>query len=227
MRQLWQRYADRIDAMTLRERAFIFSAVTVVLVALLDTALLDRETKKERGLSGAIAQRQAEIKALDAQVAKFPASPVQDAERSRRERLAEVKRLLAETESAIASEERKFTAPDQMKRVVEEMLARNRGVQLVGMRTLATTSIAEARMSAGQKPAAKPASPGERLVYRHGMELTVSGGYLELLRYLQQLEGLPTQLYWSELELKAASYPSHTMKIVVYTLSLDPSWLNV
>ena len=72
-----------------------------------------------------------------------------------------------------------------------------------------------------------PATPGERLIYRHGMELTVSGGYLELLRYLEQLEGLPTQLYWTALDLNAASYPSHRMKIVVYTLSLDRSWLNV
>ena len=59
------------------------------------------------------------------------------------------------------------------------------------------------------------------------MELTVSGSFAQLLRYLEQLEALPTQLYWSELELNAASYPSHTMKIVVYTLSLDPAWLNV
>jgi MSHA biogenesis protein MshJ len=227
VKQLWQRYADRIDAMTLRERVFVFSAAMTVLVALLDTALLDPETKKERRLSGAIAQRQAEIKALEAQVAKFSDSPVQDAERARRERLADVRRLLGETESAIVAEERKFTAPEQMRQVVEEMLARNRSVQLVGMRTLATTSIAEARTAAGQKPAPKPATAGERLIYRHGMELTVSGGYLELLRYLQQLEGLPTQLYWSELELNAAGYPSHTMKIVVYTLSLDPAWLNV
>ena len=226
MKQLWRRYAERVDAMTLRERVFIFGAATVVLVALLQTVLLDGEMKKERRLSAAITQRQAETKALDAQVAKLAASPVQETERVRRERLAEAKRLLAETEGAIATEERKFTAPDQMKRVVEEMLARNRAVQLVEMRTLTTTSIADARLPAGQKPA-KPATPGERLIYRHGMELTVSGGYIELLRYLEQLEGLPTQLYWSALDLNAVSYPNHTMKIIVYTLSLDPSWLNV
>jgi MSHA biogenesis protein MshJ len=213
--------------MTLRERVLIFGALTAVLVALLQTVLLDAEMKKERRLSAAIAQRQAETKALEAQVAKLAASPVQDAERARRERLAEVKRLLGQTENLIVLEERKFTAPEKMKRVIEEMLARNRGVQLVEMRTLSSTSIAEARTPAGQRPAAKPASPGERLIYRHGMELTVSGGYLELLRYMEQLEALPTQLYWSELALNAASPPHHTMKIVVYTLSLDPAWMNV
>jgi len=119
--------------------------------------------------------------------------------------------------------------------VIEEMLARNRAVHLVAMKTLPTTTLAEARAESGKaeasKPAAKPPAEapksGERLVYRHGMEVTVAGGYLDLLRYLRDLEQLRTQLYWSSLEIDATRYPRHTMKIVVYTLSLDPAWLNV
>jgi MSHA biogenesis protein MshJ len=59
------------------------------------------------------------------------------------------------------------------------------------------------------------------------LELTVSGTYLDLLDYLGELEKLPTQLYWSALELDATRYPKHTMKVTVYTLSLDPAWLSV
>jgi MSHA biogenesis protein MshJ len=226
LKRLWERYSDRVDAMTLRERVFVFAAVTVALVALLQTLLLDGEMRKERRLSATIAQRQSEMKSLEAQLSKLATTPAQDAERARRERLAEVKRLLAETEASISAEERKFTAPQQMKRVVGEMLARNQGVQLVTMRTLPTTSIAEARAPDARKPATQP-TPGERLIYRHGVEVTVSGAFLDLLRYLEELQRLPTQLYWSELELSAERYPSHTLKIVVYTLSLDPAWLNV
>lgn len=226
MRQLWLRYADRVDAMTLRERVFVFAAAVIAVVALLQALLLESEMKKERRLSAMIAQRQSEMKSLEAQLSKLATTPIQDADRARRERLAEVKRLLAETEANITAQERKFTAPEQMKRVVEEILARSRGVQLIAMQTLATTSIADARTPAGQKPTAK-AGPGERLIYRHGMEVTVSGEYLELLRYLEELERLPTQLYWSQLELNAERYPSRTLKIVVYTLSLDPTWLSV
>src|SRR6185503_3299143 len=138
-----------------------------------------------------------------------------------------VREQLADLERQIGAEERKFTTPAQMKRVIDEMLARNRSVQLVAMRTLATTSIAEARAAgAVQKPAAKPATPGERLIYRHGIEVTVSGPYLDLMRYVGELEFLPTQLYWSSLELDATRYPTHTLKIIVYTLSLDPAWMN-
>jgi MSHA biogenesis protein MshJ len=228
MRRLWARYAERIDAMSARERVFIFAAIAVAVVMLLYTSLLDAEIKKQRRLSSAMAQRQAETRSLEAQIAKVVTGRARDPDAARRQRLAEVRAQLADTERQIGAEERKFTAPQQMKRVVEEMLAKNRAVQLVGMRTLATTSVAEARAPAGAKPAAtKPATPGERLIYRHGIELTVSGPYLELLRYLGQLEFLPNQLYWGGLELDASRYPNHTLKIIVYTLSLDPAWLNV
>jgi len=226
MRQLWARYAERIDAMSARERVFIFSAIAAALVTLLYTSLIDAEINKQRRLSSAMAQRQAETNSLEAQIAKVATGRGQDPDIPRRQRLAEVRAALAETERQIGAEERKFTAPQQMKRVVEEMLAKNRAIQLVGMRTIATTSVAEAR-SPGAKPPAKAATPGERLIYRHGIELTVSGPYLDLVRYLSQLEFLPSQLYWGSLELDASRYPNHTLKIVVYTLSLDPAWLNV
>jgi len=38
---------------------------------------------------------------------------------------------------------------------------------------------------------------------------------------------MPTQLYWSALELDATRYPRSTLKLVVYTLSLDKRWLSV
>ena len=228
MKQIWQRYADRIDAMSARERAFIFSAIAVALVAVLYTFMLDAEMNKQKRLSSTLAQRQAEIKSLEAQIGTLATSRGTDAERAQRQRLAAVREQLADLERQIGAEERKFTTPAQMKRVIDEMLARNRSVQLVAMRTLATTSIAEARAAgAVQKPAAKPATPGERLIYRHGIEVTVSGPYLDLMRYVGELEFLPTQLYWSSLELDATRYPTHTLKIIVYTLSLDPAWMNV
>ena len=227
MKQLWQRYAARVDALSLRERLMVFSAAMAVLVAVLHTLLIDSELAKEKRASSAIAQKHAEMKALEQQLTKMVTSRSQDPDKERRDRLAQVRTQLGETERQIAAEERKFTAPEQMKVVIEELLARNRGVQLVSMKTLPTTSIAEARSPAAAQPAAKPAPASERLIYRHGVEVTVSGAYLELLGYLSELERLPTQLYWSSLEIDASRYPKHTMKLVVYTLSLDPAWLNV
>jgi len=204
-----------------------------VFLGLLYSMLLEPQMRAEQRLSATIAQKRAEAKAIEEQLTKIATSRAADPDRPRRERLAQVRAALAAIEAQIRIEERKFTAPEQMKTVVEEMLARNRAVELVSMQTLASTTLAEGRgdKPAAPKPVAKPepgsATSAERLIYRHGLEVTVSGTYGDLLRYLADLERLPTQLYWSSLELDAARYPRHTMKLVVYTLSLDPAWLNV
>src|SRR6185503_17470100 len=115
--------------MSARERAFIFSAIAVALVAVLYTFMLDAEMNKQKRLSSTLAQRQAEIKSLEAQIGTLATSRGTDAERAQRQRLAAVREQLADLERQIGAEERKFTTPAQMKRVIDEMLARNRSVQ--------------------------------------------------------------------------------------------------
>ncbi len=66
-----------------------------------------------------------------------------------------------------------------------------------------------------------------RRVFRHGLELTVAGSYLDLYAYLSALEGLKTQLYWGRAEMSVAEYPVVTLKLTVYTLSFDQAWLVV
>lgn len=235
MKQLWSRYAERIDALTVRERVLIFSTAMALLLALLYTLFIDPQLAAQKRLSSTVLQRQSELKTIEAQITAIATSRAADPDRPLRERLAEVRKQLREIERQISAEERKFTPPEEMKAVLEEMLARNRAVQLVAMKTLPTSTLAEARGELAKpeapkpaaKPQAEPTRPDERLVYRHGIEVTVAGGYLDLLRYLRELEHLRTQLYWSSLEIDATHYPRHTMKIVLYTLSLDPAWLNV
>lgn len=227
MKQLWKRYAERIDLLSLRERVMVFSALMAVLLAVVYTAYIDGEVRKEARLSSAIAKKQAESKALQDQLMKVATSRGLDPDRVPREQLEAVRKRLADIEAQISAEERKFTAPAQMRKVIEELLARNRAVQLVAMKSLPTTSIAEVRAQAAGKPAPLKPSGAERLIFRHGIEITVSGPYLDLLAYLRDLEQLPTQLYWSSLDVDASRYPRHTMKLTVYTLSLDRTWLSV
>jgi MSHA biogenesis protein MshJ len=221
----------------MRERIMVFAAVMVALLALSYTLLIEPELIRQRRINAAMLQKHSEMKALDAQVTKLLGAPAQNRDRPERERLAGLRKELAEVEARIAAEERRFTAPAQMRGVIEEVLGRSRGLALVELKTLATTTLTDtAKPPAAAKPAAGGKPPagtkaagarGERLIYRHGLEVTVSGSYLDLLAYLRDLEALPTQLYWGALELDASAYPKLSMKLTVYTLSLDRAWLNV
>jgi len=99
--------------------------------------------------------------------------------------------------------------------VLEEMLERNKRLRLVDLKTLPITDLAATQGPAGRR------------IFRHGVELTLDGGYLDLHAYLQALERLSTQLYWGKLEMSVAAYPVATLKLTVYTLSFNQAWLVV
>lgn len=65
------------------------------------------------------------------------------------------------------------------------------------------------------------------LLYRHGVEITVRGNYLDMIDYMNALESLPTQLFWGGAKLEVDDYPTARLTLTMYTLSLDPTWLKL
>lgn len=232
MKRLWQRYADRVDALSLRERIWVFGAAVLLVGVIAHELFLDPEFSRSKQLSTSLLQKQAESRALLSQVTVLLQAKQRDPDADSREQIAKLRAKLDDINARIAAEERKFTAPAQMQIVLQELLARNRSVSLVDLRTLPTSSLAELRGDEAGVPKLAAAEPGAaadaaRLVFRHGVELKVTGTYLDLLAYLGDLERLPTQLYWGALDLEVSEHPRVTMKLTVYTLSLDRAWMSV
>ncbi|MCG2584557.1 type II secretion system protein M [Massilia sp. TS11] len=67
----------------------------------------------------------------------------------------------------------------------------------------------------------------EQLLFRHAVEVTLEGNYLDLVAYMQALESMPTQLFWGRAKLDVIEYPNARLNLVVYTLSLDEKWMKL
>ncbi len=227
--QRWRQLADRVDAYSLRQRGFLFGALVLGVLAVLDAALLKPQSDRKRQHAAAIAQRQAELKTVQAQMHQLVAARAADPDRDAKRRLDELKGKIAAVEAAVAAEQKGLTTPEQMRRVLEELLGRHRRVELVELRTLPAASILEQPGSAPKPAAGKsaPAPAPEALIFRHGIEITVAAPYLDLLAYLAETERVPTQLYWGKLDLAVQEYPRALLKLTVYTLSLDRDWMRV
>jgi len=252
VKQLWQRYVQKVDGISLRERVMVFAVLAALLIFVLDAALISPQLAKQKRLSREVAQRQGEIKKMQEQLQQAALARQANPDEAIRRQLESLRQRIAETEAKLADEQRKFVPPEQVGALLDQMLSRNKRLQLVDMRTLPVANLADpvpapgeaakpaapkpaaaaeksaavAEKPAAAKPAAKPPSAGSQ-IYRHGVEITLSGNYLDLLAYLRDLEKLPTQLYWGRVELGAAAPPLVTLKLSVYTLSLDLSWLVV
>lgn len=86
---------------------------------------------------------------------------------------------------------------------------------------------AVASVAAAGTGTAAGAGGGIGSIYRHGVELTVAGTYLDMLHYMAQLEAMPWQLYWGKANLQVETWPQARLTLTLFTLSLDKKWINL
>ena len=216
MKALLKRYAERIDAATLRERVMIFLAATAIVAFIAYTAVLEPLRAKQRRFAAETRQSALDLQAVQAKLPGLMENVSRDPDAPNRARLAALREQLAQLNARVAQEQRRFTPPERMRYVLQEMLRRNKSLSLVELKTLPVAPL-------GVPPAGGAAGGA----YRHGIEFTVSGSYGELYEYLRTLERLPTQIYWGRAELAVGEHPVLTLKLTAYTVSFDPAWLIV
>lgn len=209
-----QRYAERLDAMSLRERALIFVAGALLFVGLFKVALIDPQLSQQRSLSRIVGQQRVEIQTTQRQIQAMATEQRQDPNEALRQRIAELNREVTAVEMQVKAQGLRFTSPERMRDTLEQLLRGQSGLRIVELKTLPAAPV-------GAGAAGETAK-----VFRHGVEVTLEGPYLEIFQYLAALEQLPSQLHWARAEL-AGAYPNSTLKLTVYTLSVDQAWMVV
>jgi len=225
-----KQWAERIDAMSLRERLMIFAMLAVTLVALVVTGAIDPISAKQKILSQKLAQSQAQTQALEAQMQALAEAAKNDPDAPNKLRLSalEAKRKTALAE--LSSVKQGLVTPDQMTQVLRDWLGRNPRLSLVSIKTLSVSPLTQASkaVDAASKSDTKPKQPATDLgLYKHGVEISVEGSYPDLVAYLAELEQLPWRMYWGGINLSTQTYPISRLTLTVYTLSLDKTWLSV
>lgn len=220
-----QKWADRVDAMALRERAIVFFAAAMVLIFLFNMLLTNSVTERQRQLSRDLAQKQVDLRKLNDEMQKVVVPQGQSAEELLKSRIDNLRRRVEEVDGRLAQKQRELVPPERIPALLEEMLRRERKLELVGLRSVPPTALIQDKAPVAEAEQNRPAQAIQ--VYRHGVELTVRGNYFELMNYLRDLEHLPLRMFWREVEISGDDYPVITMKLSVYTLSLDRSWVVV
>lgn len=76
------------------------------------------------------------------------------------------------------------------------------------------------------QPLAKDDS-GEAQLFRHQLDIELTGDFDALTSYLTTIEALPWRLFWDELSVETEQYPQLRIRLKVHTLSDQEAWLNV
>jgi MSHA biogenesis protein MshJ len=226
MKRYWEKVRTAIDDMSLRERAMIFVAAAFVVIALMDVLLLEPLLDKQKMLSAQVVQQQEKMKELQAQMQSLLQAKRDDEHSPLRDHLAQLKQQLQEQDGYLQSRRDRLIEPNKMADLLRQVLNKNGGLQLVELKTLPVSLLIEKPQAAGIEAQATAAN-SQKQIFKHGVSITVRGGYLDLLRYVTALEKMPAQMFWGEANLSVEKYPDAVFTLTVYTLSLDKTWLAV
>lgn len=215
--------AVSFDALARRERIMVFAAAVTILGAAVFALVVDPALARAKSARAAIAEHEVRIAALRGLHAEQSAKLAQDVNAPVRSALAGAQAELAAVETQIKGFHRSLIPAQDMGQVLSGLLRKEGAARLVSLRNLAPEPLLTE--DDGARQGARSAPP-RALLYRHGIELVLEGGYFDLLDYLSTLEKQPWRVLWSETNL-TARYPVSRLQLKMHTLSLDESWLSV
>lgn len=227
LKERWGLVAEKVDSMSLRERAMIFVAAAFLLVSAINMLFLDPLLAKQKKLSVQLIQQQEKMKEIQANLNTLAQAQKDSVNSPLHERIKLLQQQISEGETYLKGRRDKLVPPEKMGDLLEQVLGKNGHLQLVALETLPVSPLVETSAKQDGGGSAIKASAQERQVYKHGVKITVRGSYADILQYLADLEKLPTQMFWGSAKMHVVRYPTVELTLTLYTLSLDMTWLRV
>lgn len=241
--KIFKRLDDGFAALSLRDRVLSVAALAAVLALVGNLFFLKPQTL-------AIDTLKAKDGVLSAQLAetKIALVRITSLEEKGIDPLAAERATLAQLEAEITKVNAFIgeinSSASQVGILVRELIKNNPGLTLVSLKTRpgvqfytppappappkqgVQTEVEKVLATMKKEEAAKPAPPVvlvKKPLYKHGVDVSVRGGYPALMAYLEAMQKFPERIFWSEASLDASNHREATLKLLVYTLSDQPT----
>lgn len=130
---------------------------------------------------------------------------------------------------AIRSDTASLIKPAQMRQLLKDLLQSQPKLRLLALESSSSPLDLPASKTAEPSPQdkAQPAVPA--MLYRHGVKLTLEGGFFDLLSYLQAVQASGWKLYWDSLEYRVGKkgHAQASITLLLYTVSQEAGWVGV
>jgi len=114
-----------------------------------------------------------------------------------------------------------FIKPDELPRMLEQLLVESGGLTLVQVNLKAPSSYALTASVAQSPGLAKPSMLRRARLLEHHAELIVKGTYHDVVEYLGLLRRSPWRFFYSSFDYNVQKHPVATATLQLYTLSFS------
>jgi len=219
-------------ALSQRERIIVLLALFLVPIYLFVELSFLPAQKQQKLLASQYQTAQQDNLALQLQSLELQGALNNDPDQKKRDQIAQLHQQIADFDVALQRNLTGLVPPQQMAAMLRGMLSQHQGLTLMSLKnsepyplvTVAPIDADDAEISGGQAAPSKQSVP---VLYRHSIEVKMSGSYLATLRYLRQLQGLSQRLFWGGVDIEMSDhYPNANVILNVYTLSFQEGWIG-
>lgn len=215
MKIWWKIQSGRINALSLRERVFLFITLIVCLLALADIVWISPTQIAYRQTTLKLATQNEELQRLRVELGTLysnGAGNASDPHKILRDEMTTTKARLQMLDQEIGAVTQRADGIPSIEQPLIEFLRRQDGLTLLGTHTLTTVT-----------PFAD-----QPTLFKRGLEVRMSGGYAHLNRYIHALELALPELRWGRLEIQIPTEVASSvvvqpeLSVQVYVVGLTP-----
>jgi MSHA biogenesis protein MshJ len=230
LRDQWARLKEKHAALSRREKGLLAAVAVLAPLLIAETLIAAPQRQRIAALERKVAQQSVTASELQAQVQSFQHQLQLDPDAGAKAEIAALRAEQDGLESELQKLGTTLVQPEEMNRLLEQLLARHAGLRLLSLKTLKPQSVLgdpEPVGTSATNQAATPDNVRHFDLYRHGLEIRLEGSFAELHAYLVQLEQSPQRLLWGRLQYEVIDYPRAEVSLLINTLSADKSWLSL
>ncbi|MFZ6817134.1 hypothetical protein [Undibacterium sp. Ji22W] len=248
-----QKYILKVDALSVRERGILFAVCTLGVLILGFILFIEPQLKLQAIVKKQHESNIAQVNLLQTEIAQLSQALKIDPDLELKSKINEAKVRLVLMDKDLLTLKKNLVQPEKMDELLQELLKRNKRLQLISLKSLPVVNLLDASNKASidvasvvaamvvnpaansgtsqviskDRPANSSQSQDERSIYKHEVEFELQGNYLDMLEYIKALEAMPERVYWSHSSLTVVEYPKSSMTLRLFTLSLEKKWLNL
>lgn len=210
-----KRLAERINSLSLRERALLAVGVFAVVFLLCDLFLMKPTRDRQARVQTELEQVRDRVGQMSSMIQQIATEGASDPNIELRARVEALELETGALENRLGSSFGDIAEPRQALDVLTGLLADRNNLTVIVLENAA--------------PEALSGNAGELIagIFVHRVRLVVESDHAGVRDYLGLVSNLPDGVYLESMDLSVPDWPINRVELVLFSLTLDSDWLGV
>ncbi|MBL7000191.1 MAG: hypothetical protein ISR73_10055 [Gammaproteobacteria bacterium] len=209
--------AEKLDALSLRERMLVFSTILVLVGFLWWSQFAQPLQVSKAELESQNLKLSTEIQTLELTAQAIQQRINGGVQKEKQHRLTLLQQDLQSVSNLLERKTLELIDPEKMFELMQQLIFKESKLKVISLK----------RKSVAPVFSQQETQQGQPEIYRHVLQMSFEGKYIDVLKYISRLEGLSWKLIWDRIALKTAEYPVIRVDIEISTLSGHKHWVGL